>query len=168
MRKTLNKNTLKRSSATIGALVRSKSSPTSSTCCSSAAGLFNTAKDVNFGNGLINHNNRGFSINIAELYNSQTKRRSASAEEAQKPNTVNLEHVHDVIKRQLNTSELDCIFKPKSICVIDDFNPEVHASPVPVPNDSISSTLARNVLWNLMSVSQVKVYAVSKHVERVI
>ncbi|KAF0974840.1 hypothetical protein FDP41_006314 [Naegleria fowleri] len=109
---------------------------------------------------------RNYHSRVNDRYNSRSKTRSVVEE--QKPNTVNLEQVHDTIKRTFNTNELDCIFKPKSICVIDDFNPEIHSSPVPVPSDSISSTLARNVLWNLMSVSQVKVYAVSKHVERVL
>ncbi|EFC36577.1 GCN5-related N-acetyltransferase [Naegleria gruberi] len=159
MRTTLNKNAIKHSSATLGVLMKKSSS---------SCGVFVKKNDLNFGNNnLIDSNiSRGLNSNVASLYNAQTKRRNIS-EELQKPNTVNLEQVHDVIKRNLNTNELDCIFKPKSICVIDDFNPDVHASPVPVPNDSISSTLARNVLWNLMSVSQVKVYAVSKHVERV-
>ncbi|KAG2378215.1 hypothetical protein C9374_008358 [Naegleria lovaniensis] len=109
---------------------------------------------------------RNYHSRANDRYNSRSKTRNVVEE--QKPNTVNLEQVHDTIKRTFNSNELDCIFKPKSICVIDDFNPEIHSSPVPVPNDSISSTLARNVLWNLMSVSQVKVYAVSKHVERVL
>ena len=110
---------------------------------------------------------KAYHTDASSMYNTLSKRRNNESIEQQAPNTVDLEKVHDIVRRQFNTNELDCIFKPKSICVIDDFNPEVHSSPIPVPNDSVSSTLARNVLWNLMSVSQVKVYAVSKHVNNV-